>query len=197
MLEATGVAGEPAAIEGAAFASLQGGGVSTNFSGVEPLAPGNCQYLDALRPLRVADSPILTQTLRQSELERFPADDPYPDLAGKIGARFTFEIRLEDTAQVGLLFLGDEEVTFQASDQLQALFPPLFRQSPGYYKVDAGWQLDSESWVAIVLLEGDGDVAGATSAFASGDYARFNEIAAASGLRAHVVWHHFVDEVPN
>jgi len=197
VLAADGVAGQPAAIEPAVFDALQGAGVSTNFSGVEPLAPGNCQYIDALRPFRVPDSGVLTQSQRQSELERFAADYPEPDLAGKLGARFTFELRLEDTAQVGLMFLGEEEITFQASDQLQAVLPPRYRQAPGNYVVDAGWQLDGESWVAIVVLEGGNDVAGATAAFAAADYARFNEIASSSGLRAHVVWHHFVDEAPN
>ncbi|QZH74610.1 MAG: serine/threonine protein kinase [Erythrobacter sp.] len=197
VLNASGIAGQPAVIEPAVFEALQGGGVSTSFSGVEPVSQGNCPYINALHPLRVTDSTVLTQTLRQSELQRFPADDPETTLAGQIGARFTFEIRLDDTAQIGLMFLGEEEVTFQAADQLQAVLPPRFRQSPGYYKVDAGWQLDRESWVAIVLLEGEGDIAGATAAFSAGDYARFSEITSSSGIRAHVVWHHFVDEEPN
>lgn len=197
VLEGIGVAGNTAAVESAAFDSLQGGGVSTNFAGVEPVPPSACSFINALAPLRVADSQVLSQALRQSELEMFPADHADPVLAGKLGARFAFDINFDDSAEVGLLFLDEEKVNTNISGQLQTLLPPEFRLSPGSYKVDAGWQLDEAGWSAIVLLEGDGDIAGATTAFASGDYARFSEITASSGIRAHVVWHHFVNEVPD
>ncbi len=196
-LNASGVAGQPGIIEPAVFDALQGGGVSTDFSGVEPVAADNCQYMDALRPFRVTDSTILTQPQQRSELQQFPADFQESVLAGKMGARFTFDVRIDEASQIGLITVDQGEVESSVSARANELFPARLRQGPGHYVLNAGWELDEESWAVIILLEGGSEVAAATTAFGNADYDTFNQLAESSGLRAHVIWHHFVDEVPD
>jgi len=196
-LNASGVAGQPGIIEPVVFDALQGGGVSTDFSGVEPVAANNCQYMDALRPFRVNDSTILSQPQQRSELQQFPADFQESALAGKMGARFTFDVRIDEATHIGLVTIDQGAVESSVSAHANELFPARLRQGPGHYVVNAGWELDEESWAIIILFEGGEEISAATTAFGNGDYEQFNQIASASGLRAHVIWHHFVDEVPN
>lgn len=196
-LSGSGVAARPEIIEPAIFDALQSGGVSTDFTAVGTIPQTDCGVVDALLPFRVPDDGSLSQPQTSSELERFPSNYEVPGLAGKIGARHAIEVNLPGTTPIALLSLFNGTVAQLGSGPVVNILGEQSREAPGRFRVNTGTQVDQDTWTAFIMLDGGGQLDAASAALASGDYAGFSQIASANNLRARMIWHHLVDNVPN
>ncbi|VVT17894.1 serine/threonine protein kinase [Erythrobacter sp. EC-HK427] len=194
-LNASGVAGLPGAIEPAVFGALEGGGVSTDFSGVSPVPQSNCGVMDSLRPFRAPDDNAITQAQTTSDIRQYPANHSDPALAGLTGAIHTVDINLPGTAPIALLVLSDGQVMKLGSGTVLEIIGEDFRQSANQFSFPLRSETDETSWTTVILLEGNGQLDPAADALVSGNFAQFAQLAEANGIRTHMLWHQLV-EIP-
>jgi serine/threonine-protein kinase len=200
-----GVAGSPAAAQGALASAVTAHKVrvtNIDFEGVAPIQSSACPVLDAYRAIKSTSAPQLTADQIKFEMS-MQQDGPQK---GKVAAVPQIHLA-QNAANPDLTLLGieaDGSITQLLTDRKD--LQKLAEMTPGARQADGSTTLrgavTTQGWSGNILLTGKGPfsaqlVAPALSIRNAEWQAKLARTAAAQGWKAEMVWFKVVDEVPN